>query len=59
MINNKFEEKTCGEGPSLSAMFEDDRHLQGLIIEIKVSEKVELMSTRLNLNDLHLGGLQF
>lgn len=35
MINNKFEEKSCGEGPSLGAMFEDDRHLQGLITQIK------------------------
>ncbi|CAK8691447.1 unnamed protein product [Clavelina lepadiformis] len=35
IINNKFEEKTCGDGPSLSAMFEDDRDLQGLIHRIK------------------------
>ncbi|XP_062576931.1 dynein axonemal heavy chain 6-like isoform X2 [Saccostrea cucullata] len=26
IINNKFEEKTCGDGPSLSTMFEDDKH---------------------------------
>ncbi|XP_072261492.1 dynein axonemal heavy chain 6 [Pyxicephalus adspersus] len=35
IINNKLEEKTCGEGPSLSTMFEDDKHLQGLISQIK------------------------
>lgn len=35
IINNKFEEKTCGEGPSLQAMFEDDRHLTGIIEDIK------------------------
>ncbi|XP_075140366.1 dynein axonemal heavy chain 6 [Leptodactylus fuscus] len=34
-INNKLEEKTCGEGPSLSTMFEDDKHLQSLISHIK------------------------
>ena len=36
IINSKFEEKTCGDGPSLSAMFDDDRHLQSLISNIKV-----------------------
>lgn len=36
-VNNKLEEKTCGEGPSLSTMFEDDKHLQELISQIKVS----------------------
>ena len=25
IINNKFEEKTCGEGPSLATMFDDDK----------------------------------
>ncbi|KAM9330540.1 dynein axonemal heavy chain 6 [Gastrophryne carolinensis] len=35
IINNMLEEKTCGEGPSLSTMFEDDKHLQGLILQIK------------------------
>ncbi|XP_069834127.1 dynein axonemal heavy chain 6 [Dendropsophus ebraccatus] len=34
-INNKLEEKTCGEGPSLSTMFEDDRHLLSLVSQIK------------------------
>ncbi|KAL3884515.1 hypothetical protein ACJMK2_024650, partial [Sinanodonta woodiana] len=35
IINNKFEEKTCGEGPSLSTMFEDDKHLQNIIHSIR------------------------
>uniref|UniRef100_A0A674K9E7 Uncharacterized protein n=1 Tax=Terrapene triunguis TaxID=2587831 RepID=A0A674K9E7_9SAUR len=37
IINNKTEEKTCGEGPSLSTMFKDDKHLQAIIQQIKVS----------------------
>lgn len=36
IINNKIEEKTCGEGPSLSTMFKDDKHLQAIIQQIKV-----------------------
>ncbi|XP_055873384.1 dynein axonemal heavy chain 6-like isoform X2 [Biomphalaria glabrata] len=35
IINNKFEDKTCGEGPSLSTMFEDDKHLQNIIHKIR------------------------
>ena len=35
-INGKIEEKTAGDGPSLATMFEDDRHLQGIIQNIKV-----------------------
>ena len=35
-INGKVEEKTAGDGPSLGTMFEDDRHLQGIIQSIKV-----------------------
>ncbi|KAK7497834.1 hypothetical protein BaRGS_00010968 [Batillaria attramentaria] len=35
IINNKFEEKTCGDGPSLSTMFEDDKHLQTIIHNIR------------------------
>merc|ERR1712096_151857 len=30
-INGKFEEKTCGEGPKLSAMFDDDKQLHSFI----------------------------
>ncbi|XP_030047949.1 dynein axonemal heavy chain 6 [Microcaecilia unicolor] len=37
IINNKPEEKTCGEGPSLTTMFEDDKHLQFIIRQIKES----------------------
>ena len=43
MINHKFEDKTCGEGPSLGAMFEDDKHLLGLIHNIKVSNMTSSM----------------
>ncbi|EDO31800.1 predicted protein [Nematostella vectensis] len=35
IINGKVEEKTAGEGPSLATMFEDDRHLQGVIQSIR------------------------
>ncbi|XP_061490002.1 dynein axonemal heavy chain 6 isoform X2 [Rhineura floridana] len=35
VINNKIEEKTCGEGPSLAIMFKDDKHLQNIILKIK------------------------
>jgi dynein heavy chain len=30
IINRKFEEKTCGDGPQLEIMFEDDQHLKNL-----------------------------
>ena len=36
IINIKFEDKTCGDGPSLSIMFEDDKHLQNIIHSIRV-----------------------
>eukprot|EP00106_Octopus_bimaculoides_P013835 XP_014781277.1 PREDICTED: dynein heavy chain 6, axonemal-like [Octopus bimaculoides] len=35
IINGKFEEKTCGEGPSLSTMFEEDKYLHQLVINIQ------------------------
>ncbi|XP_074661680.1 dynein axonemal heavy chain 6-like [Tubulanus polymorphus] len=35
IINNKFEDKTCGEGPSLTTMFDDDRHLQTIVQNIR------------------------
>ncbi|XP_038058163.1 dynein heavy chain 6, axonemal-like isoform X3 [Patiria miniata] len=35
IINGKFEEKTAGDGPSLTAMFEDDKHLHGVIQSLK------------------------
>ncbi|BFZ25685.1 hypothetical protein BsWGS_28724 [Bradybaena similaris] len=34
IINNKFEDKTCGEGPSLAVMFEDDKNLQTVVKSI-------------------------
>ncbi|XP_052368634.1 dynein axonemal heavy chain 6-like [Oncorhynchus keta] len=37
MINSKVEEKTCGDGPGLEAMLEDDKHLLNIILDIKVS----------------------
>ncbi|KAM4603926.1 dynein axonemal heavy chain 6 [Polymixia lowei] len=37
MINNKEEEKTCGDGPCLESMLEDDKHLQSIIQNIKQS----------------------
>lgn len=35
-INNKLEEKTCGFGPSLSAVFDDDKNFHTIIFQIKV-----------------------
>lgn len=35
-INNKLEEKTCGFGPSLSAVFDDDMNFHTIIYQIKV-----------------------
>ncbi|KAJ8000572.1 hypothetical protein DPEC_G00181780 [Dallia pectoralis] len=37
MINNKVEEKVCGEGPSLGDMLDDDLHLQEVIVKVKKS----------------------
>uniref|UniRef100_A0A673W197 Dynein axonemal heavy chain 6 n=1 Tax=Salmo trutta TaxID=8032 RepID=A0A673W197_SALTR len=37
MINSKVEEKTCGDGPGLEAMLEDDKHLLNIILDIKQS----------------------
>lgn len=39
IINNKFEEKTCGDGPQLNTMFEHDLHLQKIIRNIKEALK--------------------
>jgi len=36
MINHKFEEKTCGDGPDLATMFTDDKNMQTLIYSIQV-----------------------
>ncbi|XP_078146083.1 dynein axonemal heavy chain 6 [Centroberyx gerrardi] len=37
MINNMDLEKTCGDGPCLESMLEDDKHLQSIIQNIKES----------------------
>ncbi len=37
LINHKVEDKVCGEGPDLEAIFEADSHLQGLCQNIQVS----------------------
>ncbi|XP_053520536.1 dynein axonemal heavy chain 6 [Artibeus jamaicensis] len=34
-INNKLEEKTCGFGPSLSAVFDDDKNFHTIVFQIK------------------------
>ena len=36
LINGKLEDKSCGDGPSLDSIFEDDVHLQQLIEGILV-----------------------
>ncbi len=38
MINHKLEDKVCGEGPDLEAIFQADTHLQGVCQDIKVSK---------------------
>ncbi|KAK0138380.1 Dynein heavy chain 6, axonemal [Merluccius polli] len=40
IINNKVEEKTCGEGPCLESILEDDINLQSIIQNIKQSLQV-------------------
>lgn len=35
-INNKLEEKTCGSGPSLLAVFDDDKNFHTITLQIKV-----------------------
>ncbi|KAL1282482.1 hypothetical protein QQF64_001285, partial [Cirrhinus molitorella] len=37
IINKKVEEKTCGDGPSLEEILEDDAYLQDIILKIKQS----------------------
>ncbi|KAK3507623.1 hypothetical protein QTP70_031174 [Hemibagrus guttatus] len=37
IINNKIEEKTCGDGPDLDGTLENDQHLQNIIRNIKNS----------------------
>ncbi|XP_016058014.1 PREDICTED: dynein heavy chain 6, axonemal [Miniopterus natalensis] len=46
-INNKLEEKTCGFGPSLSAVFEDDKNFHTIIFQIKETIKAAFESAQL------------
>ena len=39
IINGKVEDRNVGEGPSLTMMFEDDKHLQYLTEQLMVSTK--------------------
>uniref|UniRef100_A0A5F8HIF6 Dynein axonemal heavy chain 6 n=1 Tax=Monodelphis domestica TaxID=13616 RepID=A0A5F8HIF6_MONDO len=44
MINNKMEEKTCGDGPSLGSVFEDDKYLHSIIYQIRETIKAAFES---------------
>nr|KAF6328674.1 dynein axonemal heavy chain 6 [Pipistrellus kuhlii] len=46
-INNKLEEKTCGLGPSLSSVFEDDKNFHTIIFQIKETIKAAFESAQL------------
>uniref|UniRef100_A0A286XH43 Dynein axonemal heavy chain 6 n=1 Tax=Cavia porcellus TaxID=10141 RepID=A0A286XH43_CAVPO len=46
-INNKREEKTCGSGPSLSSVFDDDRNFHTIIFQIKETIHAAFDSARL------------
>ncbi|XP_012666455.1 dynein heavy chain 6, axonemal [Otolemur garnettii] len=46
-INNKLEEKTCGTGPSLSAVFDDDKNYHTIIFHIKETVKAAFESAQL------------
>ncbi|XP_029794387.1 dynein heavy chain 6, axonemal [Suricata suricatta] len=46
-INNKLEEKTCGLGPSLSAVFDDDKNFHTIILQIKETVQAAFESARL------------
>uniref|UniRef100_A0A8C8Z9L8 Dynein axonemal heavy chain 6 n=1 Tax=Prolemur simus TaxID=1328070 RepID=A0A8C8Z9L8_PROSS len=46
-INNKLEEKTCGTGPSLSAVFEDDKNFHTIICQIKETIQAAFESAHL------------
>uniref|UniRef100_A0A4W4GUB5 Uncharacterized protein n=1 Tax=Electrophorus electricus TaxID=8005 RepID=A0A4W4GUB5_ELEEL len=52
IINNKTEEKTCGEGPDLYATLDNDQHLQDIIGSIKVPV-VPLTTTNPNCFCIH------
>ncbi|XP_005385504.1 PREDICTED: dynein heavy chain 6, axonemal [Chinchilla lanigera] len=46
-INNKREEKTCGSGPSLSAVFDDDKNFHTIVFQIKETIHAAFESARL------------
>uniref|UniRef100_A0A8D0VJ50 AAA+ ATPase domain-containing protein n=1 Tax=Sus scrofa TaxID=9823 RepID=A0A8D0VJ50_PIG len=46
-INNKLEEKTCGFGPSLSAVFDDDMNFHTIIYQIKEAVQAAFESAQL------------
>ncbi|KAI4587317.1 hypothetical protein MJG53_005104 [Ovis ammon polii x Ovis aries] len=46
-INNKMEEKTCGFGPSLSAVFDDDKNFHTIIFQIKEAIQAAFESAQL------------
>ncbi|XP_037662920.1 dynein heavy chain 6, axonemal isoform X2 [Choloepus didactylus] len=46
-INNKLEEKTCGSGPSLSAVFDDDKDFHMIIYQIKETIQAAFQSAKL------------
>ncbi|XP_006900461.1 PREDICTED: dynein heavy chain 6, axonemal [Elephantulus edwardii] len=46
-INNKLEEKTCGSGPSLSSVFDDDKNFHTIIRQIKETIQAAFESARL------------
>nr|XP_004029568.4 dynein axonemal heavy chain 6 [Gorilla gorilla gorilla]XP_055234907.1 dynein axonemal heavy chain 6 [Gorilla gorilla gorilla] len=46
-INNKLEGKTCGTGPSLAAVFEDDKNFHTIISQIKGTIQAAFESARI------------
>ncbi|EAW99557.1 hypothetical protein FLJ37357, isoform CRA_b [Homo sapiens] len=46
-INNKLEGKTCGTGPSLAAVFEDDKNFHTIISQIKETIQAAFESARI------------
>ncbi|KAM5227834.1 dynein axonemal heavy chain 6 [Ctenodactylus gundi] len=46
-INNKREEKTCGSGPSLATVFDDDKNFHTIISQIKETIHAAFESARL------------
>jgi len=46
VVNQKHELKTCGNGPSLMTMFDDDKNMQTLINDVDVSSRcINLLSS--------------